>query len=229
MFRPTIPLQKRLELRLRGFRGPSVRILRQELGKVKRTAKTISFTGPDGIRYRNQSTPLIPSWKWQYRQCLRRPSARQWRRCLSSPTSPLPKPSWRWAHSIYSFNDKYLQSLIPATPISKEAMGAYLNMTPRGASDAHSATGLNSELRAIVSDRLRSQPPISQSLLGKISRDPRSFWRPFRDMCQWEPAILFKHRLAGRVDILMCVHDQRLEFLRRELDILRGQISTFLN
>jgi hypothetical protein len=102
-------------------------------------------------------------------------------------------------------------------------------MIPSQDLDILTAAGrLGPPATAVISDRLRAKSPIPQSFMGKVSKLPNGFWRPCRELLIWEPAILFKHRLGGRVDAMMFVHDQRIDFLKQELAKIGRQITALI-
>src|ERR1700761_2948183 len=108
MFRSTLPLQKRTELRLQGLRGPAIRILREEIRNVRHAARRILFRGPHIQQERTTLRSLKLSIRATYDAFLARKATHNSQPWLISPTHLVAQASWRWVHSIYSFNKNAL-------------------------------------------------------------------------------------------------------------------------
>jgi hypothetical protein len=196
---------------------------------VKPTAKRVAFGGPDVPKHKETLHSLKPSIKTKYDTFLGWKARRVPQRWPTSSSRLLPRPSWNWAHSTYSFNKNALKSLTITTEASKAAMRAYLNMIPSEYLDALSGDGsYGFGARAFVSDRLRAQSLIPQSFLGKVSKRPNRFLQPCRELLMWEPAILFKHRSGSRIDTMSFVYDQRIDILTQEMVKMSKQITALL-
>ena len=206
MFRCSQNLQKRKELRLQGFRAPAIRILRNELRKVKPTTET----------------PVVGRKHAQLRQYEQFESLtlhdilvghRNGRR-LSQRTrdvSVVPK-SRGWTHSIYAYEQSKLKSIPITTSVANAAIKAYFNMLPREFSDL----SLEQDVlfRAFISDKNRPQPVLKQDITGKIvGRRKNGFLKQLRELMALEPVIEYKHFCYGRTDIRLYVHEGRFDIL----------------
>jgi hypothetical protein len=235
MFHPTKPLLKRTPLRLLGFRGPAIRVLRHELARLSPSSRTVPFAGPD----RTALPPPAPSVLGPRPAVLGRrfsdlfSDGRRTRRGGGGWAEP---STARWAHSIYAFDERHMKTLPVTTKTSLRALSAYLNMLPRSSSSSSSALDLLPEpwaaqahvrgglFRAFTSDRSRASA-IRQDLVGKLKRGRREgFWRVLRAAMAWEPAVAFKHYPARAVEVRAFVHDVRIDVLREQAGRLRREI-----
>jgi hypothetical protein len=226
MFRGTKSLQTRTELRLRGFRGPSVRILRQELSRVMPSSRSGSLNNVISNCRREEAFHPKDTVKSTFKAFIVTENRAKW---LGALQGLMAGRNWLWAHSIYSFNENTTKRLFASTEISKAAIKAYLNYMPHGSSQPLSSNDARTHFpRAFVSDLHRSQSPLPQGFSSKVSRYRAGFWRPFREMLTWEPPILFKHYSNGRIDTVLFVHDQRIEFLESRLVAIRSRIQKII-
>jgi hypothetical protein len=223
MFRVTRPLQRKTELRLRGFRGPSVRILRQELRRLIPIARTTYSSNIDSKCRKKDILHAEVTVDRTYKALF------NGNRRLGNIPGLVTKPNWSWAHSIYCFNDNTIKGLFASVEVSKTAIRAHLNSLPCGSSQLLSTNdGQKHISRAFMSDLHRKQFLLPQAFSSKVSRYRSAFWRPFRKMLTWDAPILFKHYSSGRIDALLFAHDTRIQFLEHKLASLRNQIEKVL-
>lgn len=211
MFRPTKPLFKRTPLRLRGFRRPAIRVLRQELAQLRRPPPPGAIDRP--------SAPLA----------LDRPFAALLSRPKRSPPPLDIDSTTRWTHSAYAFHAPRLQTLPVSTQASLTALTAHLNALPPRArtllsppwSDPLVSRAL---FRAFVSDCARATA-LRQDVIGKLKRGRRGgFWHVLRAAMVREPAVAVRHYVGGGVEVRAFVHDVRIGVLREQAARLRKEI-----
>jgi hypothetical protein len=228
MFRPSQPLQKRTPLRLKGYRGPSTRILRSEIAKLSPGARQPAFSGPDRPLEKRRAEDDSHAIKASdgpltfgelLAACRARPFG-QPRRCGGTRrrggSAAAAAAASRWTSSVHLYNQAHMPWLPVVTDSAKVAIRAYLNMLPRHVR----LDGICDPVlfRAHVADRTRRQQRlgIRQDLLGKLSRS-QAFWRLWRKLKSWEPPVLFKHFNHGSATVSLWLYDGRIDTLRRKI------------
>lgn len=271
MFKPTPRLEKRVAQRLKGFRSPSIRILRKAIANIHPQARVKPFAIPHVEPPRSLTLsetcclpgclyPLGSLRSWEEHRVLRtkddiigtrlrhalyripvRPSIfNQSSRDAIAAAGPnigsrtakppryKPSATVYWTHSIYRYNKAVISSLPLLSSVVSKMLRTYFNMSPRSPEPSvpSSCTGHDRArdiLRAYISDRIAGKSHIRPDLLGKISFRKKGFWKPFRQLLQYQPRITFKHSQTG-VGITVFIYDRRLEVLRQKLTRLRSAL-----
>jgi len=255
MFRYTQRLQKRTEQRLKGFRTPSIRILRKAIAEINEPVRPGAFEQhvfnrrvqrPSAIRHSLKSIksrgqlisfcidatpqPKVLQSGLTVKNMLKQRHALDW-----SPPPYDSTNSVRWAHVIYRYNKNTCKALPLLSSKVRKLAQAYFNMTitlkENGQSSAfNTGAGTKESSQAHVSGFTLRSPPIRQDLLGKLSYRKQSFIYPYRKLLRMEPKIIFKYR-ARSVNITLFIHDQRLASVEGRLHAItnhhqRSQMST---
>jgi len=139
-----------------------------------------------------------------------------------NPARWKPPATSYWTHSVYCYNKNTTKTFPVTADITRKTLRAYFNMLPRDFNSVlhrfRAARGTGPSLfKAFVSDRGGRNPSIKQHLIGKISPQKNSFWRPFRRLMEIQPKIVFKHYPYSETRIMVLVYDRRIESLKQRL------------
>lgn len=146
----------------------------------------------------------------------------------SNPPRYKPPATSYWAHSVYCYN-KSSTKLLPIVSIDTGTfLHSYLNMLPREFKDIFESDQNKKNppnlFRAFVSDKHITKGSIKQDLIGKLSHRKTGFWRPFRQLMNFQARIVFKH-YPRETQIMMFVYDRRLEVLKQRLSKLSHMLQ----
>jgi hypothetical protein len=139
----------------------------------------------------------------------------------TKPAGWKPPATSYWTHSVYRYNKNSIKGLPVMADVTRKTLRAYFNMLPRDHQDdlkrflAAPDTG-PSLFRAFVSDRGGKCPSLKQHLVGKISGNKNSFWRPFRRLMELQPKIVFKH-YPEETRLMFFVYDRRIATIKSKL------------
>jgi len=230
MFSPTIPLLRRAENRLRGYRTPAIRILRKLVAGLDYDARTAGFVGPrlpmktKGPGRRLPVRPLTFRDLLQYNSSHVEPADMVIQSSLKRPPT-----IQAWTHGVYSFQSHILAGLPVAAIHVKFGLRSYCNILPRNMPPiipdvVRSNVAYRTLFRTFISDRNRHHA-IKPDLVGKLKRPRRTgFWLLFRNWLKWEPAVVFKHFSCGRIVAVAFTYDMRQYILKGYDTILRHHI-----
>src|SRR5690242_18000446 len=143
MFAPTRSLQKRVEARLRGFRWPAIKILRQAIARVDPAARSRPFDVPRVEPLRNLSTEMawgmadLPLRIWTRESRWIVPTR------IGGAARYIRPETECWAHSVYKYNKSAIKTLSATTTTVAKGCSTYLNMMPRFPSHRHGSTILS--------------------------------------------------------------------------------------
>ncbi|KIW01350.1 uncharacterized protein PV09_07122 [Verruconis gallopava] len=237
-FRQTQRLYARTEARVKGFRGPGIKILRDaivgtseiELPGVLKQDLSAKRSQPSAGRIASSKTTFgsgtssIPKsellalqrsrYGWGSLKPSKRKHALDW-----SPPPHGSRDSVRWKHVVYSYNKNKTQAMPLLTSKIRRVAQAYLNMErkPEGYDEAMKGKnpntpkfGIDARQKAFVSGHTFLDQPVFQDLLGKFTEIRKSFMIPYRELLKMEPPVIFKHR-ANSCHVSLHVHDERLQ------------------
>lgn len=254
MFKPTAPLQRRVESRLRGYRTKSIRILRKAIASLdnNRDKTAIILSSNRKHHHSHSNYNLIPpSYSIRHgfvpRVKRTRPRSQPQRIAITKAQdalnhipidSQLSRQSTVPLSNYFSPEDgtsppwrhsiyKFNKSTLPLLPILTDQATKAISTYLNGTPQGQSQTPstiLHLTLNRAFVSDQRAS--VKQDLLGKLSFQKNGFLLPFRRLLERQPRVRFNHYADGGIGIGCFVYDRRVEILRQRVRRLESMLRS---